>query len=96
MPLVLSRFGASGTGGKKRQGDSGYDGNPQSFSDTTLTCVKTSLSLFFGVISGPALVSHLVGNAPEAPAPVPLPAAGLLMMAGLGALSVLRKRQKAS
>ena len=81
-------------------GDFGYGWNPQSFgsvrSETILTGAKTTLFMFFRVTSGSASVSQMIADAPTDPAPVPLPAAGLLMMAGLGALGVLRKRQKAS
>jgi hypothetical protein len=80
--------------------DFGYGWNPHSFgnmrSETTLTGAKNSLFMFFRVTSGSASVSQMIADAPTDPAPVPLPAAGLMMMAGLGALSVLRKRQKAS
>ena len=78
----------------------GYGWNPQSFggvrSDTILTGATNSLFMFFRVTSGSASVSQMIADAPTDPAPVPLPAAGFLMMAGLGALSILRKRQKAS
>lgn len=81
-------------------GDFGYGWNPQSFekvsSETILTGAKNSLFMFFRVTSGSASVSQMIADAPTDPAPVPLPAAGFLMMAGLGALSILRKRQKAS
>lgn len=81
-------------------GDFGYGWNPQSFggvrSDTILTGATNSLFMFFRVTSGSASVSQMIADAPTDPAPVPLPAAGFLMMAGLGALSILRKRQKAS
>ena len=81
-------------------GDFGYGWNPQSFgsvvSDTILTGATNSLFMFFRVTSGSASVSQMIAEAPTDPAPVPLPAAGFLMMAGLGALSILRKRQKAS
>ncbi len=81
-------------------GDFGYGWNPQSFggvrSDTILTGAKTSLFMFFRVTSGSASVSQMIADALTDPVPVPLPAAGLLTMAGLGALSVLRKRRKAS
>jgi hypothetical protein len=48
-------------------------------------------------ISGQQALSHanLYGQLVDAPAPVPLPAAGLVLIAGLGALGTVRRRRKA-
>lgn len=52
-------------------------------------------------ISGDQALSHVniyaqVGRVPPPPPPVPLPAAGWLMIAGLGGLAALRRRRKAA
>lgn len=52
----------------------------------------SSAFLFFRVNSGTALLTWT--DAVDAPAPVPLPAAGLMMLAGMGALVAVRRRGK--
>ena len=92
----LSHFGASDIGGKKRQDDSRYGGNPRSFRDRIMTGAKVSPNLFFRVTSESVSVSHLVAHASEAPAPVPLPASALLLLGGIGSLAVVCRRCKAA
>lgn len=82
------------------RGDFGYSWNPtqlnEVFETTFLNTAAAGQYLFFRVTSGTTSVARYAASVGVSPAAVPLPATGLLVLGGLGALGLMKRRRKAA
>ncbi len=102
--VILTGFGSNGSGGDLQLSFLGADVNPfanasvgSSFTATPDSGFEFAQDVagdgFFSVFNGSGSVSFQVVDSFDEPAPVPLPASGLLLIGALGAAGALRKRK---
>ncbi len=102
--VILSGFGSNGSGGDLQLSFLGADVNPFANASvgSSFTATPDSGSEFAQDVAGDFFISRFNGSGSvsfqvvdsfDEPAPVPLPASGLLLIGALGAAGALRKRK---